>query len=361
MAEVQANKVNNRYLVLGARGLVGRATVGALESAGDSLLAVSRNEPEFAMGANSTFVACDLNDRQQCSEVFGALSGITHVVYAALQEQPDLIAGWRDPQQIATNTRMLENVLDFVEPSRHLTLLQGTKAYGAHLAPMQLPGKESQPRHPGENFYWSQEDLVRQRASSWTFSVVRPQIVCGVALGSPMNMVLAIGVYAAVMRRLGRPLQFPGGLGFVTEATDAELLARSIIWCGTDPACANETFNVTNGDVIDWPSLFPAFADLFNMRAGEPQPCRLRDEMPAFAAVWDEIVAEHGLRRFTMSELIGNSWQFADASFGYGGRARSTLLSTIKIRQFGFHECVDTEAMFAKHLRALQAERILPP
>ncbi len=61
-----------------------------------------------------------------------------------------------------------------------------------------------------------------------------------------------------------------------------------------------------------------------------------------------------------MQQLVGDSWQFADAVFGYGGRALSTLVSTIKIRQFGFAECIDTQAMFTKHLRALQRERILP-
>ena len=361
MPTALADKQKNRYLVLGARGLVGRATVRAAEAAGSAVVAVSRNRPEFELGSASTFISCDLDERDQCRRILGGLSGITHIVYAALQEQPELIAGWRDPEQIATNTRMLENVLDFVEPSRHLTLLQGTKAYGAHLAPMRLPGKESQPRHPGENFYWNQEDLVRDRASRWSFSVVRPQIVCGVALGSPMNMVLAIGVYCAVMRKLGKRLRFPGGLGFVTEATDADVLARAILWCGKQTDCAGETFNVTNGDIIDWPSLFPAFADLFQMDGAEPQPSRLRDLMPGLASVWDEIVVEHDLQPLSMAQLIGDSWQFADAVFGFGGGARSTLLSTIKIRQFGFHECVDTQAMFVRHFRALQAERILPP
>jgi hypothetical protein len=83
--------------------------------------------------------------------------------------------------------------------------------------------------------------------------------------------------------------------------------------------------------------------------------------MPGLASVWDEIVVEHDLQPLSMAQLVGDSWQFADAVFGFGGGARSTLLSTIKIRQFGFHECVDTQAMFVRHFRALQAERILPP
>ena len=247
-------------------------------------------------------------------------------------------------------------------PARHFTLLQGTKAYGAHLAPMRLPGKESDPRHPGANFYWSQEDLVREASAGagWAFSIMRPQIVCGHALGSPMNMVAAIGVHAAVLRELGQPLRFPGQGGFVTEATDARLLARAILWAGNEPRCAGEAFNITNGDILDWSALFPEFADHFQMPSAAPRPLQLSEAMPQHSAVWDRIVARHQLAPHSMEQLIGASWQFADAVFGYHG-GQTTLLSTIKARQFGFADCIDTAAMFREHFAALQAQQVLPP
>jgi hypothetical protein len=37
------------------------------------------------------------------------------------------------------------------------------------------------------------------------------------------------------------------------------------------------------------------------------------------------------------------------------------LVSTIKLMQAGFHEVMDTEAMFAKAVAELQAKRLLPP
>jgi nucleoside-diphosphate-sugar epimerase len=352
-----------KYLVLGARGLVGHAVLSALARRGGvDAIAVGRHEPEMPTGAR--FVAVDLADGAACRRAFQRpeFADVTHVVYAALHERPDLIAGWRDPEQIRINTGMLRNVLDHVQPLEHLTLLQGTKAYGAHIAPMALPGKEHQPRHAGENFYWNQEDLVRERAANapWTFTILRPQIVCGAAVGSPMNMVTAIGVYAAVCRALGEPLRFPGGGGFVTEATDADLLARAIVWAGETAACAGETLNVTNGDVLEWHALWPSIADVFRMAPGVPEPRQLARFMPDQAAVWQRIVAEHDLRPYTLAELVGSSWQFADAVFGYGGAAASTLLSTIRIRRLGFTDCVDTEDMFRDQLRRLQAARILP-
>ncbi|MDA1076618.1 MAG: hypothetical protein O3A63_17965, partial [Proteobacteria bacterium] len=230
-----------------------------------------------------------------------------------------------------------------------------------HIEPMSLPGKEAMPRHAGGNFYWSQEDLVIERAATngWSYSVMRPQIVCGASLGSPMNMVMAIGVYLCVMKALAQPCGFPGRSGFVTEATDAGLLARAILWAGQTPECAGQTFNITNGDILHWPSLWPALTALFGLPADEPVHRSLADEMPQHAAVWDGLVAQQNLQPYSMNAIVGSSWQFADAVFGYAGVA-TTLLSTIKARQFGFAECLDTQIMFQNQIEHLQQMRILP-
>jgi hypothetical protein len=36
------------------------------------------------------------------------------------------------------------------------------------------------------------------------------------------------------------------------------------------------------------------------------------------------------------------------------------LMSTIKIRQAGFHECIDSERMFSELIRELQEKKVLP-
>ena len=51
-----------------------------------------------------------------------------------------------------------------------------------------------------------------------------------------MNMLTAVGAYAAISRQLGLPLIYPGSGRRVTEATDARLLARAIAWSGRTPA-----------------------------------------------------------------------------------------------------------------------------
>ena len=175
-----------------------------------------------------------------------------------------------------------------------------------------------------------------------------------------MNMVSALGVYAAVQREMGEPLRFPGGAPCITQATDAELLARAIVWAAETPGCANQTFNIANGDVMVWQEIFRVVAGVFGMPLADPAPMQLARAMPERAGTWQQIVKRHDLVPHTMEELIGASWQFADAVFGYDGSPPDTVVSTVKARQFGFGECIDTEEMFVRQLTQLQALRILP-
>src|SRR4029078_12057213 len=98
-----------------------------------------------------------------CRSRAAGLTDVPPVLFAALYELPELVAGRRDPRQMAVNEAMLRNLLDALQPAargpRHITLIQGTKAYGAHVEPAPVPAKERSPRHRHENFYWLQEDL----------------------------------------------------------------------------------------------------------------------------------------------------------------------------------------------------------
>ncbi len=354
---------NGTVLVAGASGLVGRAVIEHYLSAGWEVIALSRRPPEPATGA--IHLAVDLADAAQCRARLAEVRTLTHVVYAALYETPDLTGGWLDDDQIAINLAMLTNLLDAVEPQnpglRHVALLQGAKAYGVHLGQIPVPARESAPRHIHPNFYWAQEDCLadRQAGAAWSFTILRPQVVFGFAEGSAMNMVAAAGAYAAISRELGLPLVYPGLGTRVTEATDARLLARAIAWAGRTEAAENQTFNVTNGDVFTWENLWPVIARAFRMEVGLPHPMPLSRIMPGRAATWQGIVARHGLRPLSLDRLVGASWQFADFAFSRT-HSTSSLLSTIKIRQAGFGDCIDTEASLAWWLADLQERRVLP-
>jgi len=295
---------------------------------------------------------------------------VTHVVYAALHERPELIAGWREPAQIRVNDTMLRNLFAALERGapelHHVTLLQGTKAYGVHLQPIAISAREDRDEMREElNFYWPQEDFLKesQRKGDWHWTILRPQIIFGESFGSAMNLIPALGVYGALLKEDGLPLAYPGGAPNLMECVDADLLARAIQWASESPAARDEIFNITNGDVFLWRSVWPAIADALGMETGGDAPLSLAREMPKRARDWDRIRAKRQLVSPALSDFVGLSFQYADSCLGYDDERRGdpALVSTVKLRRAGFHEVIDTEVMLWKWFRIFQEKRYLPP
>jgi nucleoside-diphosphate-sugar epimerase len=353
--------MTGKVLVAGALGIVGRAAMAQFAAEGREAIGLSRRAPPE--GLPGRYIAVDLTDSADCREKLSGIGEVSHLVYAALFEKPDLKAGWTETDQIATNGAMLRNLLDALEGKglRHVTLLQGAKAYGGHLGQGPVPARERSPRHMHPNFYWVQEDTLRARSGEggWSWTVFRPQVILGHAPGSAMNVVAAIGAYAAIARALGQPLSYPGTGERITEATDVRLLAEAISWAGETEAARAEIFNITNGDVLLWQQLWPVVAECFGMAMGLAQPMPLATVMPPLEEVWQGIVREHGLSPSTLAGLVGSSWQFLDFTVSRT-YATSSLLSTIKLRQAGFGGCIDSEDSLRWHLRDLQRQRVLP-
>ncbi|MGH9094380.1 MAG: short-chain dehydrogenase, partial [Acidimicrobiales bacterium] len=195
------------------------------------------------------------------------------------------------------------------------------------------------------------------------FTIMRPQIVVGPNTGVVMNLPPVIGAYAAICKEEGRPFGFPGGVPWVLEAVDCRLVAGAIRWAADASGAAGEHFNLTNGEVFSWRDLWPAFAEELGVEPGPDQPVRLSEHLPAKAAVWEEIVAKHGLRPNSMTELLGESHHYADFCFAYGAEESPppAFVSTVKIKQAGFTETWDTEESFRHWLRVLIERRVLPP
>jgi nucleoside-diphosphate-sugar epimerase len=355
-------------LVVGASGLVGYAAMKHFSGEPDcEVIAVSRRRPDETFGAR--FIPADLMDTHSCAEVFVTLERVTHVVYAALYERPGLIAGWSDAEQIAVNDRMLRNLMEpLVKGARrlsHVSLLQGTKAYGSHVRPMKVPAREGRSEMREQpNFYWNQEDYLRQkqRGQDWHFSIFRPVLIVGYSQGSAMNVIPAIGAYAAMLKEAGKPLHYPGGPPRVGQAVDADLLARCMAWAGESAVAHNETFNVANGDVYCWQNIWPAIAGALGMEPGEAVPCSLATEILPREAEWTRIRSKHKLVSPDLQSFVGLSFQYADYQMGFGRTEPPppSFSSTIKLMQAGFHEVMDTEVMFVKWLRAFQDARLLP-
>ena len=154
-------------LVVGATGLVGESALHRFAGLPDwEAIALSRRTPEPAPLGEFKHLALDLTDEAACRAAASDLSSVTHVVYAALFEKPGLIAGWREADQMAVNLAMLENLLGPLAGAaaglEHVTLLQGTKAYGVHVRPLVVPAREGRSElREQPNFYWQQEEYVR--------------------------------------------------------------------------------------------------------------------------------------------------------------------------------------------------------
>jgi nucleoside-diphosphate-sugar epimerase len=349
--------VKKTALVLGATGVSGRALLTYLEaSPGWDVVAVARKPPYFPTKVR--VVLADLMDAESCAQAFKDLRDVSHVFYTAYQDHP-IFAETRIP-----NNRMFVNAFNAIEPVaqglQHFCLLQGTKYYGQYLGPFKTPAKENDPRISVPHFYYDQQDFItdRQAGKKWSWSSARPHVICGFAVGNPLNLISTLGVYASLRREMEQPLTFPGKAGAFTsvyQATDADLLARAMVWMSTTPQCANEAFNITNGDFFRYQYLWPSFAKFFGMESGGVVTTDLNSEMAGKEALWEKMVARYGLADHQLSALA--NWNFANYALSNDWDVMS---DTTKCRKYGFLEFVDSEKMFLGHFERLRAEKIIP-
>ena len=346
-------------LVVGATGVIGRGLMQHLEGLPDwHAIGVSRRPPVEGHSAWSRYLAVDLLDPADAKAKLGTLGQVTHVFYAAFVDAPDQAA------QVAPNLAVLRNCLEALDPAaaklQRVVLVEGTKWYGSHLGPFKTPAKEDDPRCPPPMFYHDQEDFLRAFAAArpWSWCALRPQTVCGFSLGSAMNLMTLIGVYAAVREQLGLSFAYPGkagAYGALYQVTDAGLLARGQVWAATAAAAANQAFNLTNGDFFRWENLWPRLADFFGMAPGPIETQRLTETMADKAAAWDEVVRTHDLQPNSFESLA--AWPFGDYCLGCD---YDVMSSTTKIRQAGFPEVLDSEEMFLRLFAEFREARVIP-
>src|SRR5260370_40196839 len=182
------------------------------------------------------------------------------------------------------------------------------------------------------------------------------------ATPGPVNVLPAIGDYAAIGREKGEPFGFPGGPSFVWEAADADLVADVMVWAAQSPQAANEAFNITNGDVFEWRNVWAAVAETLGVKTGPDIPTSVAAYLKENADIWDQIVAKCDLRSRNLRELVGQGDQHADFAFAYGApEGPRAFVSTVKLRQAGFTKTIDTEDSFANALQSLIDHNLLPP
>jgi nucleoside-diphosphate-sugar epimerase len=359
---MRSELMTKNALIVGASGVIGRALAERLLSTGWSVHGLSRGRTASVPGC--TPVIADLTKADAVSAAVAGLD-VSHVFFTAWSRQAN------EQENIRVNGAMVSNVLEPLgrhSTLRHAALVTGLKhylgpfeAYASGAVP-DTPFRESQGRQPVQNFYYEQEDRLFEAAArhGFSWSVHRPHTVIGFAVGNAMNMGQTLAVYATLCRHTGQPFVFPGSAAQwhgLTDMTDARLLARHLEWASTTEAARNEDFNVVNGDVFRWKTMWRQIADYFGLEAApfdgtvRPLEGRMQDAGPA----WAEIAAKHGLREPDIGKMA--SWWHTDADLG---RPMEVVTDMTKSRKAGFLLYQSTPDAFFDLFDRLKAERLIP-
>ena len=139
------------------------------------------------------------------------------------------------------------------------------------------------------------------------------------------------------------------------EMTDADLLAKAIVWAGENDSCDGEAFNITNGDFNRWTNLWPRLAGYFKTDYGLPQHLPLTQFMSDKGPIWQRLVKRHGLLDYSFEAAV--SWPFGEAVFNL---EYDVMSDTTKSRRYGFLEWVDSQEMLFRLFTQFQKMRFIP-
>lgn len=352
-------------LIFGVSGIVGRNLAEHLSAAGGwKILGVSRHDHKDLKIKGAKFLTCDLQNAEASRKVLKKAKDATHLFFCTWARQPS------ETENCRVNGAMFRNAVEGTAAAaslRHVTLVTGLKhylgsfdSYASHA--LDTPFTEEMARLPGENFYYTQEDILFELAekNGFTWSVARPHTIIGFAPGNAMNLGTSIAAYATICRETGRPFVFPGSpqaYNGLVDMTDARILAEHLAWEATSKKAADKAFNVVNGDVFRWRRLWVSIADYFGVEPapypGKPSP--LAAQMAEAAPDWARIVKKHGLQPNKLEQIA--PWWHADADLG---RTQECLTDMSRSRELGFDGYIRTWHSVRDLFDRLRAERIVP-
>ncbi|WP_207435365.1 SDR family oxidoreductase [Sabulibacter ruber] len=352
--------MNNKKtaLVAGGNGIIGSNLAQYLTQTGNwDVIVTSRTPLHYETPA--TFVPLDLLDPNAVQAKADELKGVTHVFFASYIENKTLA------EQTSVNLALLENLINGIEqvaPNfEHVTFIQGGKAYGAHLGIYKTPAKETDLRTFPPNFYYSQEDFLRQasKGKKWSWTALRPDIVIGFTVGNPMNLSNLIAAYASMCKELNVAMRFPGtprAYQVVVNVTGVEVLSKSMEWAALNQNTREEIFNITNGDVFRWEQAWKKFGEFFGVEIDQPQTFSLQEYMADKGPLWDQMVQKYGLQPYKLDKLV--QWGFGDFIFN---TEYDAFFDVNKARRYGFHEMhLDSIEHMLQTFQTLRDNKIIP-
>jgi nucleoside-diphosphate-sugar epimerase len=351
-----------KALIFGVSGMVGRNLAERLAADdGWDIVGVSRARTPGIPGVQT--VTCDLADAAGTREALAGIGPVTHAFFATWKRCAN------EEENCVVNGAMIRNALAAIPGDRleHVALVTGLKHYLGSFddfakRPVETPLVETLPRLPGPNFYYVHEDALfdsaRSRGHSW--SVARPHTIIGFAPGNAMNLGTSVAVYASLCKATGRPFVFPGSPmqhDGITDVSDARQVADHMIWSATDPRARDTAFNVTNGDVFRWRTMWRHIAEWFGLEPA-PYPGYAQPMVRMMADVadeWRQLAERHGLAEPDVTALA--PWWHVDADLG---RDIEVFCDMGLSRERGFTGYIPTRRSFTDLFDRLRAERLIP-
>jgi nucleoside-diphosphate-sugar epimerase len=348
-----------KALVVGATGVTGAPICEQLLRSGWPVCAISRRAPALngsTAGHRLTHLALDLTDGDAMRAALLTHGDITHVFYCANAATQEL------------RQSMIGQLLDVLEPMprfANINFIQGMKYYGCHLGPFHTPARETDPRVPGCDFYYSEEDMLirRQAGRTWSWTTLRPHSVCGYSIANPLNVGVALALYGSIQKERNAEFAFPGSetsFNTLFQVVDADLLARAAIHVSTTSACRNQAFNINNGDIFRWSDLWPALGAFFALSSAPPLNITATEFFRHEESTWHAMAQKYKLKPFPYERLP--KWCQGEYT-PPNGRLNCThdiFANTTRLRQSGFAEFLDSQDMFLKLFGELSRQDVIP-
>ncbi|BGP13469.1 hypothetical protein JCM10213_001793 [Rhodosporidiobolus nylandii] len=372
-------------LVFGANGVSGLALLNALSRTSSTewkkVIAVSRR-PAVLEHADDRVVFVEADLLGEVGELVEKLKKAgaeetTHVAFYAYVAKAD------ETELIEVNRKLFSNSLEAVAkvaPGVKAFLLQtGYKYYGVHkggeyLAP--TPFKEDAPRHTGENFYYVQEDMLKDAAkkNGWGWLVVRPNFILGASKGNFMSLATTVALYAAALKAQNKPLVFPGSSASYNFSYDHSTAANNAafqLFVLQKPEAYNRMFNIHDGKALKWNEVWPKIAKYFELELASPPA----DDVPAGKTVGKDVVAVHPSAEWAAQQgsafdslvsthgLSKDAYAYATWDFLDFATARTwpDIASLDAAREIGWAKEVDTfEQGFVAVFEELKKMKVIP-
>ncbi|KAI0184876.1 hypothetical protein EV127DRAFT_485679 [Xylaria flabelliformis] len=370
--------------ITGANGISGGAIVEHLcnKSTSDeweSIIITSRSPSNLTItDPRIKFIALDFtHDVHSLVEKMKEVCGpVSHAYFCSYLHKDDFAESY------AINKTLFENFLNALDKTaaylENVTLQTGGKYYNLHVEPVPSPAREDDPRRygPFENFYFPQEDQLAemQRGKAWSWNVVRPEAIIG-ANSQPygLNEALTIAVYFLICRELDIAAPMPTNQRYWEGAEDvsyAPLIADLTMFVSTRKSCANEAFNVTNGDYFSWRYMWPRLAASLGAKADSQQNFQkaspregelqldwsLAEWCQDKRKVWEDLCDRQALPGAKATfDLVG--WAVGDFLFR---RTWSATLSVNKARQYGWTGHIDSYQSFVDTFEKFRQMGLIP-